>query len=267
MPQLKSEGIVLKTVNWKENSRIATIFTRDSGRQSIVDRGGRSLKAKRGRLMNFCRLEIDYFKSDKSGIGYISEVNPLEAFTLERDKTLGRLVFASAALELLYGLLPDEEPHEALYSLTIQFLRLTDNNPKQCLFPVYLGFFIRMLSYLGYRPNFSGCVICGKEIRTNSENSKESTSNGGFLFSPDRGGLVCSTCQIIGEYYIRLRPERLKQIRDLQTASLGEAGGINIKFREGEEILELLVSFLKYQADTRDLNSLKFLQKLKRTAE
>ncbi len=264
MPQLKSEGIVLKTVNWKENSQIATIFTRDAGRQSIVDRGGRSLKAKRGRLMNFCRLEIDYFKSEKSGIGYISEVNPLEAFTLERDKTLGRLIFASAALELLYDLLPEEEPHEALYTLSIQFLRLIDNKPKQSLFAVFLGFFIRMLSYLGYRPNFSGCVICGEEIRSAIENQEEVDSKGGFLFSPDRGGLVCSTCQIIGEYYIRLRPERLRQIRGLQTASLSEAGGIKIKFRQGEEILKLLVGFLKYQADTKELNSLKFLEKLKR---
>jgi len=263
MPQVKSEGIILKSVNWKENSKIHTIFTDNAGRQSIVDRGGRSLKSKRGRLMTFTRMELGYFKSEKSDMSYISEVDPLESFEFKSDGTLGRLTFASAALELLYDLLPNDEPQEGLYHLTIQYLRLIDRIPKKGVIPVFLAYFLKLLSYLGYRPNLAGCNSCGKE--------KEATivpnANGGYYnFSPDRGGLVCSTCQIAGEYYIKLQSGRLDKIYSLQTASLAESAAINLRLDEAEEFLELLTNFMRFQTEVRELNALKFLEKLKKTS-
>lgn len=258
MPQNVSEGIILKTVNWKENSRIVTFFLEKCGRLSIIDRGGRSIKSKRGRLQTFCRMEINYFKSDRSGVGYLTEVDPIESFLFERDGSLGRLTFASAAVEILYDLLPEDEPQESLYHLTIQFLRLTDLAHKLSLYPLFLTYLMKLLSFLGYRPNFSGCVGCGKDMQNNG--------NGNSLaFSSERGGLVCSTCQIAGEYYIRLQSDRQKIIYALQTTSLAEATSFKIKFKEAENILVLLTNFLRYQTGTKELKSLVFLEKLKKT--
>lgn len=263
MPQLKSEGIILKSVNWKEQSKIITIFTDNAGMQSIIDRGGRSLKTKRGRMMTFARLEIAYFKSDKSGMAYLVEAEPLETFQFEKEGTLGRLTFASAALEILYDLLPKDEPQDLLYNLTISYFRLIDSKPKVSIIPLFLCFFLRLLSLLGYRPNFSGCIACGSE----KEKTEISGSNGiqFFLFSPERGGLVCSSCQIAGEQYIKLQTDRLDKINSLQTASLLEAAEVKLKLEEAEEILELLISLMKYQTDSKDLKSLEFLEKLKKT--
>ena len=263
MPPLKSEGIILKSVNWKEQSKVITVFTDNAGMQTIIDRGGRSLKTKRGRMMTFARLEIAYFKSEKSGTGYVAEAEPLETFQFEKEGTLGRLAFASAVLELLYDLLPKDEPQEELYNLTISYLRLINSKAKSSIIPLFLCYFLRLLSLLGYRPNFSGCIACGKD----KEKMQISNSNGGrfHLFSPERGGLVCSTCQIAGEYYIKLQSDRLDKINGLQTASLLEAAELKLKLEEAEEILELLIGFLKYQTDSKDLKSLQFLDKLKKT--
>lgn len=264
MPQLKSEGIVLKSVNWKEHSKIVTVFTDNAGRQSIVDRGGRSLKSRRGRLITFSRLELTWFKSERSGTGYISEVEPLENWQFEKEGTLGRLTFASAALELLHDLLPDDEPQEGLYHLTVQYLRQLDRIVRTAVIPIFLAYFLKLLSFLGYRPNFAGCISCAREsseiIFTNSNGATY------YVFSPERGGLVCSACQIAGEYYIKLHPERLNKIYSLQTASLAESARTKLRLEEAEEILELLTGFTKYQTGTRELNSLKFLDKLKKTS-
>ena len=258
MPQTVSEGIILKSVNWKENSRIITFFLENCGKFSIIDRGGRSIKSKRGRLQTFCRMEVNYFKSDKSGMGYLTEVDPIESFLFEKDGSLGRLTFASAALEILYDLLPEDEPQESLYHLTMQFLRLTDLVHKLSLYPLFLAYLMKLLSQLGYRPNFAGCVWCGKDMQVNEEKNS-------LAFSPERGGLVCSTCQIAGEYYIRLQSERHKTVYALQTASLTEAANFRMKFKEAENILELLTNFLRYQTGTKELKSLVFLEKLKKT--
>jgi hypothetical protein len=51
----------------------------------------------------------------------------------------------------------------------------------------------------------------------------------------------------------------------LQRSSLAEAVKIKIGFAEAEEMLELLSNFLRYQTDTREMKSLKFLEKLKKT--
>jgi len=99
-------------------------------------------------------MEIQYFKSEKSGAGYLSEIELLESFLLEKDGALGRLTFASAALEILYDLLAEDEPHPELYDITLQFLRLTDTGPKGGLISLFLAYFLRTLSYLGYRPIF-----------------------------------------------------------------------------------------------------------------
>jgi len=256
MPQNISEGIILKSINWKENSRIVTFFLEKGGRLSIIDRGGRSIKSKRGRLITFSRLEVNYFKSEKSGTGYLTEADPIESFLLEKDGSLGRLTFASAAVELLYDLLPEDEPMSDLYYLTIGFFRLTDNIPKGGLYPLFIAYFMRLLSQLGYRPNFAGCVSCGQEPRPES---------GYYFFIPEKGGLVCSSCQTMGEYYIRLQSERLEQIYRLQTSSLTEASSARLKLKEAEEVLELLVNFLRFQTDKGELKSLKFLEKLKKT--
>jgi len=263
MPQVKSEGILLKSVNWKENSKIVTIFTDNAGRQSIIDRGGRSLKSKRGRLHTFSRLEIGYFKSEKSGMGYITEVDPVETFQFEREGALGRLTFASAALELLYDLLPDDEPQEGLYHLTVQYFRQIDTVPKQAIIPVFIAYFLKLLSYLGYRPNFAGCISCAKD--RNQTVMANSNGVNYYVFSPERGGLVCSACQMPGEYYIKLQSERLDKIYRLQTASLTESSGVKLKLDEAEELLEILTNFFRYQTEAKELKSLKFLEKLKKT--
>ncbi|MCX6825766.1 MAG: DNA repair protein RecO [candidate division Zixibacteria bacterium] len=267
MPQIISEGIILKTVNWKENSQIVTFFTDNAGKQSIIDRGGRSMKTKRGRIQTFSRLEIGYFKSERSGMGYLSEVELLESFSLEKDGVLGRLAFASAALELLYDLLPDDEPQTELYQITIQFLRLTNSIPKNSLLPVFLAYFLKNLSYLGYRPNFAGCIACGrgrKSAAIAGSGGENGPASKFYFFTPERGGIVCSSCQIMGEHYIKLQAERLDEIYSLQIASLAEAGAISISMKEGENILELLTGFLKFQTDVREFNSLKFLRDLRK---
>ncbi len=263
MPQVRSEGIILKIVNWKENSRIVTFFTDNAGKQSIIDRGGRSLKSKRGRLQSFSLLDIGYFKSEKSGTGYLSDVEPLEQFSFEKEGTLGRLAFASAALEILNDLLAEDEPHPELYDLTVQFLRLADRAPKGGLYGLFIAYFLKTLSYLGYRPNFAGCVACGKGKEAVSLNNGV-TGEPFFLFSPERGGIVCLSCQMMGEYYIRLQFEHQEMIYGLQTASLAEAAAVKVRMDDGDEILELLTSFFKYQTEAKELKSLKFLEKLKR---
>ena len=257
MPQVKSEAILLRSVNWKENSRIDSFFTNNAGKVSIIDRGGRSMKSKRGRITSFSRMEIAYFRSEKTGTGYVGEVDVLESFSLEKDGHLGRLTFTSAALELLNDLLPESEPLEELYDLTVQFMRHMNDDSRESLLPVFLAYFLKTLSFLGYRPNFAGCVGCGKS-------SDDFINPGDYLFASERGGLVCASCQTMGEYYIKLQSDRLDILYNLQISSLAEAAGFRVNMKMAEELLELLTAFVRFQTGMEKLKTLEFLDKLKK---
>ncbi len=252
----KSDAIVLKAYNWSESSRTVIFFSKKYGKIALFDKGGRSIKSKRGRIMPFAPLELTFYNSEKESTGYISDIEILEAFSFEKDGTLGRLAYASAAAELIEMLLSEEEPHRQLFTYYINYLQFIDTVEKQYIPALFIAFFLRLLSQLGYHPSISYCIVCNKEIKTDGQFP--------ILFGADNGGSVCSTCQKPGDYYISLSPEMFKIFSALQTASLQEAATVPIGLSKVTLLQEALTRFISTQTqmDCR-LKSLAFIEKLK----
>jgi DNA repair protein RecO len=235
-------------------------FTEEYGKLKLTDRGGRSMKTKRGRLMPFARLDLTFYLSEKQTSGHISDSDLLELYSFERDGTLGRLAYASAVCELLYLLLPEREQQPGLYRYVITFLQTVDLVDKRCLPAVFICFFLRLLSQLGYHPSLAYCVTSGEPVEEFVDDEAD------VIFSPERGGVVSPPCQRPGEYYIRLSCAGFRHLLHLQTASLTEAAGYRVSFSEAAVMLDALGKFVRYQADLpASLKSLEFLEKLKKT--
>lgn len=259
MPLEKTEAIVLKAYNWSESSRTIILFSRRFGKLAVIDKGGRSIKSRRGRLMPFHRLEITYYTSRKSG-GYISDSDILESFPLGAEGELGRLAYASAACELLHLLLPEEEQHEELYDYFVTYLQTMSRCSRLGLPAVFVTFFLRLLSFLGYHPSLGFCIGC------NLKSELSTAADSRWSFSPERGGIVCSSCQRPGEYIISLTDHGLQQLLTMQSSSLEDASSITIGYDNAVLLIDLLTRFLQYHAAVgSDLKSLKFLEKLKRS--
>ncbi len=258
MPLEKAEAVILKSFDWSESSRTVHFITREFGKLALVDRGGRRLNTKRGRLLPFSRMEVTFYASRKETSGYISDAEMIEPFSFEKEGTLGRLAYASAACELLYLLLPDEEPQTVLYGYFISYLRQVTQVEKRCLPALFIAFFLRLLSQLGYKPSLAYCCGCGAEIANLTAEEEL------LQFSPERGGLICRACQKPGEYYIGLSAGEAKLLETLQRASLNEAASLPIGYRDARHLIEVLTSFLKFHSGLlSDLRSLAFLEKLK----
>jgi len=263
----KTEAIVLKAFNWSESSRTVVFLSRDFGKIALIDKGGRSMKSRRGRLVSFARLELTFYMSKKESRGYIRDIEATSAISMEGDGALGRLAYGSAACELLNLLLPDEEPHRDLYEYFATYLQYLEGVPKTSLPALFLAFFLRVLSNQGYHASLNYCTGCSKEL--GEENSEASFSLPGpdVPFNAERGGLVCPSCQAPGDYYIGLSREGFDHLVQLQSASLKEAAAVPVSYRESEQILEALTSFTACQTGANsNLKSLEFLQKLKNSA-
>jgi DNA repair protein RecO len=179
----------------------------------------------------------------------------VKAWTFEGESSLGRLAFASAACEILWQALPDEESHPEIFPYTLDYFNLIDQSPREALPGLFLGYFVRTLSYLGYRPVLTGCVNCSKGLREFGASAAR--------FSAERGGLLCGACQVSGERYIGLSESELALSIQLQAGSLVEAAGAQVGFREMNRIAQALLSFLGSQTGSMRMKSLEFLDKLK----
>jgi DNA repair protein RecO (recombination protein O) len=258
MPLSTTEAVVLKSFSWSESSRTVVFFTRDFGKLALVDKGGRRVKSRRGRLTPFTRLDVTFYNSERDTRGYVSDAEPLEWFMFEKEGTLGRLAYGSAACELLYLLLPEEEPQPSLYTYFVSFLKHIDADDRRSLPGLFVAFFLRVLSQLGYHPSLEYCVGCSKDY------SEPGQAASPVLFSPERGGRVCQACQRVGEYYIGLSPEGFELLLRLQTASLDEAAALPVKYQDASQLVEALTKFLSYHSEVKsDLKSLEFLEKLR----
>jgi len=253
-----SEGVVLKAFNWSESSRTVVFFTRKYGKLPLIDKGGRRINTKRGKLMPFAILDLAFYLSKRESRGYVRDVDLIRLYELSGDGGLGRLAYSSAACELLYQLLPEEEPQDDLYEYFVSYLALVDKINRHGLPALFVAFFLRVLSMLGYFPSLSYCVGCGRPV-------EEAIGDAGSAnLVPERGGIVCPACQKAGDYYIGLTFQHLKVLTTLQSASLGEAATARIGYQSTAMVLDALTKFLKYQiGSARDLKSLEFLEKLK----
>lgn len=266
----KSEAIVLKTYNWAESSRTVVFFTYTFGRLSLINKGGRSIKSKRGRIIPFTRMEITFYHSEKESRGYISEIEIVESFSFEKDGTLGRLAYGSAACELLLRLLPEEHPQPQLFNYFISFLKIIEKTEKKYLVAVFIAFYLRLLSQLGYHPSLAYCASCGKDLHENSHKTEQSRKTCKrqkicqWQFGINKGGIVCKTCQKLEDDYISFSEKSYKLLWGLQTASLIEAAAMPISLKDAGGLLDVLTRFVSNQTGLNmELKSLAFIEKLK----
>ena len=261
----KTEGIILSGVDWSESSQTLTLFTPDCGKISMTVKGARKINGKRGRALTFARLEFScYIRGDKAS-GYLSDVEPVEVFLFEKDGQLGRLAFASAALELLNSLLDTGEPQAVCYQISLSFLRMADSIEKKRLPGLFAGYILRLVSLLGFRPNLVGCASCGADV------TKTETGDEPLLLSVERGGIICVNCRgaLPGENsLIGIKPDFHRKLMRLMEASLVEASKIPVSMADVNLIVDLLTSLLKYHAgDIKHLKSFDFLDKLTRAVK
>ena len=263
----KSEGIILTGVNWSESSQTLTVFTPDWGKLSLTVKGSRRLNGRRGRPLTFARLEFTcYLKGEKEG-GYLSEVEPVEVFLFEKDGQLGRLALASAALEFLNQLLTAGDPQPVIYQISLSFLRMTDTLEKKRLPGLFAGYILRLVSLLGFRPNLTGCAVCGRAIQPEGRDEEAPA----VLVSVERGGAVCRDCRptLAGDpAMIGLTADLYAKIRRLSEASLVEASKIPVSLGELRTIVDMITELLRFHAGSMgQLKSFDFLDKLSRAVK
>ncbi len=178
----KDEAIVLFKRAYGESDKIIRLFTLTSGKVAAIAKGGnKSQKRFMNTLEPFNHIKVEYFEKHGKGMVRLENADIVETNS-GIETSLHRVCTASFFTEFVDRLTKERERHDSLFHTLKEIL--TRVKDAEFTFDDILYYQLKMLEILGYMPNFSACVYCGKEV---VEDKK-------IYFSKERGGILCHKC-------------------------------------------------------------------------
>jgi DNA repair protein RecO (recombination protein O) len=179
----KALALVVRTTDWSETSRIATLWSREFGRLRVLAKGGRRLKSNFESALDLLSVvSIVWLRKSSGGLDLLTEARVVERFPRLRTD-LAALYAAYYVAELLSDWTEDLDPHPGLFDEALATLRDLGSEAKTATGPRLARFELVMLRELGFAPGWERCAACG-----------ELAAERGLGFSPSAGGLLCGRC-------------------------------------------------------------------------
>lgn len=150
---VKTRGIILGSIKYKETSIIVNIYTEVLGTKSYIVNGVRDKKGKIAFFQPLTILDMVVYDNASKGLNRISEYTIYRAYksaTFELRKIAVLLFLA----ELFIKTLKEEHPDEELFSFIVKRLSLFDEMEEEYE-DFHLIFLVEYAAYLGIRPSSS----------------------------------------------------------------------------------------------------------------
>src|SRR3989304_285501 len=141
----KTDAVVLKSMKFRDTSKIVTFYTRRYGKLKGVAEGARETKSKFGASLEpMTLLSLVLYKKEHRDLQLISQAD-----ILHRHKSIhsdfDRMPVALSVIELLNRLTHEEEENALLYALVLETLDAIDRAPRNAV-NVLFAFELRVCS-------------------------------------------------------------------------------------------------------------------------
>lgn len=228
---VRTEALVLRSMDYGETSRIVTLFTRAHGRIATIAKGARLPKSRFGsslQPMSYAQVVL-YYKATR-GLQTLTESAHIQRFPhIGRD--LEKLSVGLRLVELVYALLHEEEANPAVFNLLLSMLRCLDEAEARAtnLLPYFQ---LRLAAALGFAPAIE---------RT----SVEALSEEGGLLNLERGA-VLPTHEAAGRAGLRASRTALRAFAILARADLDAVMRMRLSIEARAEVDALVEAYLRY---------------------
>lgn len=251
MAIITTEAVILRSMPYRETSKIVTALTKDHGKLSLIARGARDTKSKYGGALElFNHISVIYYERANRDMFYISDASVIRGFT-HIQKDLSRTYIAMAILEMANRVVHGNEEHQGFFELILQTLAglHEEQRPKNGL----LFFLMAMADNLGFTMDFENCAFCDNRVKNKDI----------LRFNSDRGRLVCGECP--REFHVHDSPALSKESIAVM-AHLARCRGrgvynLTISERSTQEVFQVLLQHLQRHMDElRSLQTLAYLR-------
>lgn len=241
---LKTDGLVVRQVNYKDNDQILTVLTKEHGLMTLKARGVRSRSS---RLKGACQLLAysEFTVFENRGFHTIDEANAIQMFP-ELRTDIELLSLASYFAQVAEVLSQEDMPNPELLSLTLNALYALC---RRLCTPelVKAAFELRAACLGGYTPELSGCAVCGDP-------------------EPDRfdvrgGILCCASCSADEGLRLPVSPGSLAAMRYLVSCDAKRIFAFRLEGRAVKELCDLAETYLQTQLE-RGFYTLDFYKSL-----
>ena len=148
MPILKSEGVVLRRIKYGETSLIATLYTKSSGKISLIAKGARKPKSKFvGSLEPATHSSVIYYHKESREVQVLSEIEIINA-NIYISENLRKSAVALAIVGLVDSVMSGTESNEELFELLTGTLSALNDTEYDVALLWY--FEINLLRLLGF---------------------------------------------------------------------------------------------------------------------
>lgn len=157
----ESEAIVLRTYPLRESDLLVTLFTRREGKVKGVARAAKRSKRRfGGALEPLTCVRAIYDDRERQELARLDSCEVIES-PMATEVSYPRSVALAHVAELVDELLPDREASDAVFRLTMAVLHELRGSS---LWMPLTYFELWMTRLMGFLPEFSECVACGRSL-------------------------------------------------------------------------------------------------------
>jgi len=241
---ISTESIVLKSMDLRETSRLATFFTKEKGKVKGVLKGIRKDPRKFGsNIDKFTVNDMVYYEYRRSDIHLVSQCD-LKQFHFPIRDDYKRNVAANYMCELVDVIMQPEQENKKIYKLMLNYLEALQTVKDIDKLVHILQ--IKILQLSGFSPHLDSCVKCDKKIQ------------GRVRFSMVAGGLVCPECPTTEMSFTLISRGTISSILHIEQKSWEQVMRLGLTKVVKKELKYILNNFLIYHLEKR-IRSAKYL--------
>jgi DNA repair protein RecO (recombination protein O) len=242
----KTEGLVLRTLDYGEGNKILTVLTKEMGKIGIMAQGARKTKSRFSALSQPF-IHAHFLFHAGAGLATLNQGEIITSFPVIR-LDLYKTAYASYLLELTDRLVEERKRSMLLYDLLLASLKHIEQGKDQEV--ITRIFEVKVLTLFGYKPILNACSNCRKGVSP-------------WFFSASEGGLLCSGCRTRDPYAFLLLEGVARILHLFQTIDIDQLGEINLKAATKEQLKKAMEAFMEEHLDIR-LKTKQFLLQLEK---
>ncbi|WP_071460163.1 DNA repair protein RecO [Bacillus massilinigeriensis] len=240
----KCEGIVIRTNDYGETNKIATLFTREWGKTGVMARGA---KKPNSRLSAVTQLfTYGYFLIQRGrGMGSLQQGDMVQSMRSIREDIF-LTAYASYIAELTDKCTEEKKSNPFLFELLFKTLQhLDEGYDPDIIVNIYE---MKMMNVIGLYPVLDRCVNCGN-------------TEGVFAFSIREGGILCHRCIGIDPYHLKVSAPAIKLLRLFYLLDPSRVGNISVKETTKAELKRVITAYYEEYSGLH-LKTKKFLDQM-----
>ncbi|MCH8889776.1 MAG: DNA repair protein RecO [Myxococcales bacterium] len=203
MTSIRTEALILRSVDFGESDRILHLLVPEIGRLPVIAKGARrSVRRFSGTLDLFNHVKIQVDLRRPTVLARLDQASLIDPFIAMRSET-ARFALGCYLLELFDRLAPERGVRadtQRLFSFALGALRMVADRDPDLRLRTLIE--LRALDALGLRPEFSRCVRCGSTPE----------GRGPIAFHVADGGVVCDRCCAQLDGILRVQPGTLRAL-------------------------------------------------------